>query len=156
MNAITFKIIIGTWFIVQTSLPLWLKGDKLNPTLTYTPMQRKGKEVLQDEVKYTQKGKQKVITGYDTMDPSNPDAFSWRGKGWLSLFTSKCEIRLIDTNGQWAVSWFSKTPFTPEGVDIISRTPTLDAATIDKIKQAMRTDAVLVKFVDKLQALPSK
>jgi hypothetical protein len=156
MNAITFHIIVGTWFIVQTNLPLWLKGDKLNPTLNYTLIQRRGKEQLLDVVKYTQKGKQKTITGYDTMDPTNPDAFTWRGKGWLSLFTSKCEIRLMDPNGQWAVSWFSKTPFTPEGVDIISRTPTLPATTIDAIKQAMRNDSLLAKFVDTVQPLPSK
>lgn len=156
MNTSIFHIIVGSWFIVQTSLPLWLKGDKLNPTLNYTLIQSKGKEQLLDVVKYTNNGKQKTITGYDTIDPTNPNAFSWRGKGWLSLFTSQCEIRLIDPNGQWAVSWFSKTPFTPEGVDIISRTPTLPAATIDAIKQAMRNDSLLAKFVDKVQPLPKE
>ncbi|UPT67671.1 MAG: hypothetical protein M0D57_03090 [Sphingobacteriales bacterium JAD_PAG50586_3] len=114
-----FKVIVGSWFIIQTNLPLWLKGDKTNPTLNYTLIQRKGKEQLLDEVKYTKNGKQKTITGYNTMHPTNPRAFSWRGKGLLGLFTSRCEIRLIDPNGQWAVSWFSKTPFTPEGLILL-------------------------------------
>ena len=135
---------------------MWLKGDKVNPTLNYTLIQRKGKEQLLDVVKYTQNGKQKTRTGYDTMSPINPRAFTWRGKGLLGLITSNCQIRLIDPAGQWAVSWFSATPFTPEGAEIISRNPTLDATTVDTIKQAMRKDSLLAKFADTLQELPVK
>lgn len=154
MQTTIFSFLAGTWFIAQTSLPMWLKGDKMGPTLNYTITECKGETVLLDEVKYSKKGKQKTITGYDKINPANPNAFTWRGKGLLSLSTSDWEIRLKDPQGQWAVSWFSKTLFTPEGVDILSRTPTLSAATMDSIKQAMKADTLLVRFVDKVQALP--
>ena len=135
---------------------MWLKGDKTNPTLNYTIIERKGEKVLLDEVKYIKNGKQKTITGYDRINPANSNAFKWRGKGLLSLSTSKWEIRLKGPQGQWAISWFSKTLFTPEGVDILSRTSILSAATMDSIKQAMRTDTLLARFVDEVRPLPKQ
>lgn len=152
MSQTSMQELSGTWYIVETNFPMWLKGDKLNPTLNYTITEKNGKEVLLDEVKYIQKGKAKSITGYDYPDGGN--GYIWRGKGILSLLKSEWEIVFADPYGHWAVSWFAKTLFTPEGVEIISRTPTLPQETIEEIKRMMHTDSDLTKFVNTLKPLP--
>ena len=132
---------------------MWLKGDKTNPTFNYTATTRKGEKVLLDEVKYLKKGKEKTITGYDYQNDKDSTAFVWRGKGILSLLKSKWRVALIDPEGQWAVIAFSKTLFTPEGVDIISRTPAISEGTMKEIKQLMEQDAELKKHLTSLEKL---
>lgn len=132
---------------------MWLKGDKLQPTFNYTLITRKGAPALLDEVKYVKKGKMRTITGYDTPDAQNPNAFTWRGKGLLSIAKSRWEVRLKDTDGQWAVIWFSKTLFTPEGIDVISRKKQLSTAEWQQIQQQMQQDPVLQKHLSSLQDL---
>jgi len=156
MSQISMHEIAGKWHVVETNFPMWLKGDKLNPTLNYTMVLRSDQEVLLDEVKYEQSGKIKTISGYDYPDTENPNGYIWQGKGLLYFFKSKWEIILADPHKQWAVSWFSKTLFTPEGVEIISRTATLPETTIAAIKEAMKHDAMLAKFVNTLKPLPKK
>ncbi|MDQ1086024.1 MULTISPECIES: lipocalin family protein [unclassified Siphonobacter] len=146
------KVIVGTWFICSTNFPMWLKGNKHNPTFTYTPVPEKP-GVLLDEVKYQKKGKKKTITGYDYPDEKKPNAFIWRGKGLLGLLKSKWEVRLIDPQGQWAVIYFSKTLFTPEGVDIISRQPQLSPELLQEIKRQMAADSLLRAQVSSLKDL---
>lgn len=146
----------GTWHIIESTFPMWLKGDKLNPTLNYSIAERKGKEAMLDEVKYTKNGKTKTITGYDYPDENSPNTYIWRGKGLLGLLKSEWEVVLADPNGQWLVSWFDKTPFTPEGVEIISRKPTLPAEVIEEIKRKLRADSDMAPFVKQLQPLPKQ
>ncbi|MCW3084195.1 MAG: hypothetical protein JWP12_1561 [Bacteroidetes bacterium] len=145
--------IVGTWFIIGTNFPMWLKGDKQSPSFTYTVTQHKGKEVLLDEVKYLKKGKTKTITGYDRADETKQNAFVWRGKGLLAIAKSNWEIKLIDPQGNWVVIWFSKTLFTPEGIDIISRRQQLDEATLLEIKNKITQDPVLKKQLETLKIL---
>ncbi|MBD2702196.1 hypothetical protein IC229_16205 [Spirosoma sp. BT702] len=147
--------LLGTWFICSTNFPMWLKGDKLNPTFTYSRTDEKADtNVLLDEVKYLKNGKTKTLTGYDYQDTSDSAAFVWRGKGLLSLLRSRWNVALVDPNGQWAVIWFSKTLFTPEGVDIISRTSRLSPATLKQIKAQMAAQPRLAKHLDSLRELP--
>ncbi len=147
------KVIAGTWFICSTNFPMWLKGNKQNPTFTYTPLAEKP-GVLLDEVTYQQKGKEKKIIGYDYPDASKPQAFVWRGKGILGFLKSKWQVRLLDPKGEWAVIYFSKTLFTPAGVDIISRQPRLSPKLLQKIKGQMATDSVLKSHIPSLKDLP--
>ncbi|MFM7021742.1 MAG: hypothetical protein ACKOXB_02105 [Flavobacteriales bacterium] len=148
-----FNILTGVWFIVGTNFPMWLDGDKVDPSLTYTIAEKKDTTVLLDIVKYTEKGKSKSIVGYDYTDPEKEKAFIWKGKGALAFVKSKWEVKLMDDNGQWAVIWFSKTIFTPEGVDIISRKQTLDKGVLDDIKNRMLADSILKKHVGSLVEL---
>lgn len=152
MNALLHQL-IGTWFIIGSNFPMWLKGDKTDPSFTYTLMQKHQQEVLLDEVKYIKKGKTKTITGYDHPNKDNPKAFTWRGKGLLFIAKSHWEVKLIDPKGEWAVIWFSKTLFTPEGIDIISRKQQLDAATIERIKEKIRQDPQLKKQLETLKII---
>lgn len=148
-----FTTLVGTWFICYSNFPMWLKGDKTNPTFNYTITTRKEEKVLLDEVKYIKKGKEKTITGYDHQDANDSTAFVWRGKGILGLLKSKWRVALIDPKGQWAVIAFSKTLFTPEGVDIISRKPEISDETMKEIRRLMEKDAELKKHFDNLKEL---
>lgn len=149
------QTIVGTWFICSTNFPMWLKGDKTSPTFTYSITDKKGEtNVLLDEVKYVKNGKIKTLTGFDYQDATDSSAFVWRGKGLLSLVRSQWKVVLHDPNGQWAVIWFSKTLFTPEGVDIISRTPQLSDKTLNHIKSLMAANPRLAKHSSNLRDLP--
>lgn len=146
------QTLVGTWFICATNFPMWLKGNKTNPTFNYSLVANKENKLL-DEVKYLKNGKSKTITGFDTQDKTDKKAFVWRGKGLLSLLKSKWKVALLDPSGQWAVIWFSKTLFTPEGVDIISTTPTLSPAILKQIKVQMARDSVLTPHIESLKTL---
>jgi hypothetical protein len=133
---------------------MWLKGDKLDPTFTYSTTKKNASvPVLLDEVNYRKKGKLKTLTGYDCQDKNDSSAFVWRGKGLLGLVRSSWRVALLDTNGQWAVIWFSKTLFTPEGVDIIARQSNLPPEQIEQIKVQMAVDPLLSKHLPTLQHL---
>jgi len=152
MNTLLHQL-IGTWFIIGTNFPMWLKGGKTDPSFTYTLMERHKKEVLLDEVKYIKKGKTKTITGFDHPDEDKQNAFIWRGKGLLAVAKSKWEVKLLDPKGEWAVIMFSKTLFTPEGIDIISRKQKLDPATILAIKDKIMLDPQMKKHLSELKIL---
>jgi len=147
--------LVGTWFICVTNFPMWLKGNKTHPTFNYSLVANQERTLL-DEVKYRKNGKLATITGYDLQDSTDPTTFIWRGKGILSLLKSKWKVALLDSSGQWAVIWFSKTLFTPEGVDIISRTPTLSPTILQEIKAQMAQDSVLAPHLKSLKSLESR
>lgn len=149
MNSI-FNLLSGTWFIISSNFPIWLDGSKTNPTFNYTVTEKKGKTFLIDEVKYIKNGKTKTINGFDYLNTTNDKAFTWQGKGFLAIAKSHWEIRLLDKKNEWAVIWFSKTLFTPEGVDIISKKSRLDKSLIEEIKTKMLADSVLKKHVGSL------
>ena len=129
---------------------MWLDGTKTNPTFNYTITKKNGKTFLIDEVKYIKNKKTKTINGFDYLNPNNDKAFTWQGKGFLAIAKSHWEIKLIDEKNEWAVIWFSKTLFTPEGVDIISKNSKLDKSIIEEIKTKMLADSVLKKHVNSL------
>ena len=146
------QTLVGTWFICCTDFPMWLKGNKTNPTFNYTLVAHR-ENVLLDEVKYLKNGKPKTITGFDYQDKTDKTAFVWKGKGLLSLLKSQWKVALLDASGQWAVIWFSKTLFTPEGVDVISRTPTLSVDQLREIKGKMSQDSLLKPHIQSLKQL---
>lgn len=148
-----FTTLVGTWFICYSNFPMWLKGDKTEPTFNYTITTRKGEKVLLDEVKYLKNKRQKTITGYDYQDEKDSTAFVWRGKGILGLLKSEWRVALLDPNGQWAVIAFSKTLFTPAGVDIISRKPEISESTLQEIKQLMERDEELRGYLSEMQRI---
>lgn len=145
-----FNILSGTWFIISSNFPMWIDGTKANPTFNYTISEKNGKTFLIDEVKYTKKGKTKTIKGFDYINPHNDKAFTWQGKEFLAIAKSHWEIKLLDEKNEWAVIWFSKTLFTPEGVDIISKKQKLDSTTLQEIKTKMLNDSLLKNHVGSL------
>jgi hypothetical protein len=112
------ELLPGTWRVGATNFPLWLKGDKVSPTFTYE-LRRQNPLELTDRVSYfTSSGEEKSIVGVDRL---RGDEFTWRGKGPLSLFTSRWSVIGAASDGAFVVIRFSKTFATPAGVDIVSR-----------------------------------
>lgn len=142
----------GKWYIIQTNFPMWLKGNKTNPTFNYTFQIRKHQAILLDEVIYTKKGKEKKITGYDKPDDLTNTLFTWRGKGILKLLKSKWKILYLDKADQWAIIYFEMTLFTPAGYDVISRKPVASS----KINQAINKQLNTLGIKEKLTPLPVK
>lgn len=152
MNNIIEKL-AGTWYIICSDFPLWLKGDKRSPSFNYSVKEKKGIKLLQDEVSYYKNGKLKFIRGYDLPDHSNENSFTWRGKGLLFFVRSKWKVHMLNENEGWAVISFSGTIFTPEGVDIVSRNKTVGPILLDQIKAQMMHDEILRSHVRNLVLL---
>jgi hypothetical protein len=136
---LTLELLVGSWYIHYTNFPMWLKGDKVQPTFNYSISSRNGKEGLIDVVRFMKNGKMKEIIGFDTPLNEENTSFKWRGKGMLALFTSKWEIKYYDKEHDWALIYFSKTLATPEGYDVITRKPQLEAreeaSILDKLNE---------------------
>lgn len=146
---LTLELLAGTWHIHYTNFPMWLKGDKLHPTFNYIIADKKSKQGLTDIVRYQKNGKTKEIVGFDTPMNAENTQFKWRGKGLLWMFSSKWEVKYYDETLEWALIYFSKTIATPEGYDVITRKPQLDAgqeaAILNKLKE-LRLENLLTQL----------
>ena len=108
----------GTWLIAATNFPMWLTGERREPRFDYELI---GTDpvVLGDVVTYrTADGTEKRIVGKDTW---RGDEFVWRGKGLLSLFTSRWHVAGAADDGTVLVIRFEKSLATPAGLDIVVR-----------------------------------
>jgi lipocalin len=118
---ISLQNLEGKWYIHYSNFPMWLKGDKLNPSFTYTVAQQGQKSGLKDAVQYVKKGVVKQISGFDTPTDSTNQSFIWRGAGLLKFVTSRWHFIYVNPNQNWAIIQFEKTIFTPAGYDVIAR-----------------------------------
>lgn len=133
VESVTLEDLVGTWYINMTNFPMWLKGDKTSPTLNYKISERNGVKGLEDEVKYTDNGKQKSIKGFDKPLNDQLTSYIWRGNGLLWLLSSKWDLLYLDQEKQIAITHFEKTIFTPEGIDVISKKKKLSEEDIKDI-----------------------
>lgn len=125
----TEAVLSGTWFVVRTSLPLWRARD--NPSVTYAPLPD-GRVV--DTVRFTRRERPGLIVGLDSPLPGG--GWAWRGVSLLTRFTVSC-WRVLAAGDDWAVTVFERTPFTPAGLDVYARTPTLSAAQEGEVQAAL-------------------
>lgn len=153
MNSL-LHFLAGTWFVCSTTFPMWTNGRNTHPEFRYTITQKNGREVLYDEVLYTRNGRSKTIRGYDRPDRSDSTAFTWRGKGLLGLLKSRWRVALSDPQGKWVVIAFSKTLFTPEGMDILFRDPSPDPAILTDIRHQLDAFPDLSRHLMNLKELP--
>lgn len=116
----------GKWFIHKSNFPMWLKGDKTSPTFNYTLKENKKGIFLVDKVSFIKNGKQKYIKGIDKPTNSNNSEFIWRGNGILRIIKSKWKVLHLDFKNHWAIIYFEKILFTPEGYDVISKNSLLN------------------------------
>lgn len=110
---------MGTWRVVATTFPMWLKGDRLDPTFTYALTDRPGR--LDDRVRYRTRRGDGEIRGFDQQDPACSARFVWRGAGLLWPLTSVWTV-LVREGDLLALS-FERTLFTPAGLDVLVRAP---------------------------------
>lgn len=119
----------GTWYVVATNFPMWTKGRRTHPRFIYSNSRTvNGRAVMDDTVAYSEGGREKTIVGVDTQVSQGSQAWVWRGKGLFTLFTSRWEIVAVAEDEQSLALAFTRTLFTPAGMDLIARTPTLDDA----------------------------
>lgn len=121
----------GTWHVTHSTLPMW--SSKRNVTITYKPLSslpgsapQGATDRLDDIVSYQPltSDKFKTVNGIDTASGKDAGAWDWRGKGWLKIASSHWEVLGwgdLEGGGQWAVTYFAKTMFTPAGIDVYSR-----------------------------------
>ncbi|EIW63078.1 uncharacterized protein TRAVEDRAFT_56248 [Trametes versicolor FP-101664 SS1] len=141
---------MGTWHVTYSTLPLW--KSKKDVTITYALKKSSGSDAtvqFDDTVEYRgasdpATSTRSRVTGVDTLvtpesqsptaanldaRPPAPTRYKWRGKGWLAVATSRWQVLgcSADTSPEnahaWAVTYFEKTLFTPQGLDIYARTP---------------------------------
>ncbi|RKW71413.1 hypothetical protein [Galactobacter caseinivorans] len=123
------QLLHGTWHIRLTSLPMWRK--RRAPTLSYLPMP--DGSVL-DVVAWKGRRRLRTIVGWDR--PSG-EGWQWRGAGLVTRFTpSLWSLVVWEEEGQWAVSRFERTPFTPAGTDVIFRDAEPEAAVLEAARAA--------------------
>ena len=112
------ELLPGTWTIAATNFPMWLTGERLDPTFSYGLVSA-NPLVLSDEVSYsTAEGEQKSIVGQDTW---RHEEFVWRGKGLLKIAKSHWSVSGSSEDGHVVAIRFSKSIATPAGIDIIVR-----------------------------------
>ena len=108
--------------MTQSTLPLW--KDKRNVNIAYELLPQ---NQIKDTTTYqaqSANAKVKSLSGINTPPADNPGAFDWRGTGWLKIATSHWEVLGygdLEDGNRWLVTYFSKTLFTPAGLDIYSR-----------------------------------
>lgn len=134
---LTINKLEGKWYILLTNFPMWLKGDKTSPTFNYTVETQNGITGLRDEVQSWKNGKKQQILGFDTPLDETNRRFQWRGKGLLSLLSSRWEIIYLDVTKEWAIIHFEKTFFTPEGYDVIARSQRISPETLANIQSVL-------------------
>lgn len=136
-TVLSLEALEGKWYINQSNFPMWLKGKKANPTFNYTIKKKKGTLGLKDEVIFIKNGKQKSIVGFDTPIDKTNTKFVWTGKGILGILKSKWSVLYLDEEENWAIIYFEKTLFTPEGYDVISRDKKLSANLKESIQAVL-------------------
>ena len=136
----------GKWYIHLTNFPMWLKGNRTQPTFNYKKAERNAQIGLTDEVQFFKNEKIKTIKGFDKPTNEWNSAFVWRGEGWMRILTSYWKILHLEED--WAIIYFEKTLFTPAGFDVISREEQLDEATFMRIQQ--RLNILNVKELTKI------
>lgn len=152
LSSIDRKHLAGRWYIQVTNFPMWLTGTKLRPSLEYGLLE--GDPRLSDTVSYvTARGAQKQIAGYDTQDPAHGAHFTWRGKGLLALLSSDWYVVHLDASAGVAAVYFTRTLFTPAGVDVIARAEEASTAALEPALAALRRTPECAAMVDTLRPI---
>ena len=123
------SLLTGTWLVVASNFPMWLKPANSSPQFHYSPLNNGS---ISDRVTYLHKGRAKEIVGVDKAIDDTKH-FKWRGNGLLAIASSKWSIVLADEKQSWMVIHFEKSIFSPEGLDIVARKK-LTAEEINAIK----------------------
>jgi hypothetical protein len=144
------SLLAGRWYVQRTNFPMWLSGTRRRPAFDYRLVD--GDPRLSDTVTYvTAGGAQKQIAGYDAQDPNHGAHFTWRGKGLLSLLSSDWYVVHLDADAGVAAIYFTRTLFTPAGVDVLARVEEAPATALEPALAALRATPESAGMVDTLR-----
>ncbi|MEQ9321228.1 MAG: hypothetical protein RIF41_18840 [Polyangiaceae bacterium] len=143
---VSVEDLAGKWRIVRTNFPMWLAGDKSRPCLEYGILDDR---TLSDLVTFEKAGRKKSIRGVDRQDPALSCHFVWRGRGLLKLLRSDWYV--VDLDRDVAAIYFTKTLFTPEGLDVVTRAATDDEEAVGACVERIVSEPVLEPHVRALE-----
>ncbi|KAK4179986.1 hypothetical protein QBC36DRAFT_321180 [Triangularia setosa] len=115
-----------TWSVTHSTLPMWRKARNVRITYSPFPSSPSEPQKISDIVEYEplNGSSLKNVRGIDTSAATSLTSWDWRGSGLLFFVTSHWEIlgfgEVPETGERWVVTWFQKTLFTAEGVDVYS------------------------------------
>jgi hypothetical protein len=112
------ELLPGTWSVAATNFPMWLTGERRDPTFRYETITTSPLTLADDVAYVTPEGEQKHILGVDRW---HNDGFTWRGKGLLRLFASHWTVTGASEDGTVAAIHFTRSIATPAGIDILVR-----------------------------------
>ena len=117
------SVLIGRWHVMLTNSPMWLKGDKLRPRITFQdPMDTAETNVLWESVDYTlaKGGNQEFIEGVDihNQDGKDKSHLSWSGSGWMALVSKEWYVVYLDRVAGVAAFYFE-----PSRVEVLVKDP---------------------------------
>ncbi|GAA1619560.1 hypothetical protein [Actinoplanes couchii] len=129
----------GQWRVLASTFPMWLSGRRINPTFSYGLLP--GPDLrFSDDVGYrTPAGKQRRISGVDRFDPDS-GWFTWRGRGVLSVLTSRWRVEHLSDDRDLIVLTFDRSLVTPAGLDVIGRGPDPRPGARDRLPELTATD----------------
>ncbi len=120
LPAVPPSALLGSWRVATTTFPMWHKGDKRGPSLNYLPAS--DPEQLLDVVRYRdRRDREHTIRGVDRRNPGQGAHYTWRGAGWLWPFVSQWYVVHLDAAAGVMGIFFTRTLFTPAGMDIAVR-----------------------------------
>jgi hypothetical protein len=126
--------VLRTWHVTHSTLSMWRDARNVRITYSAMPAAPDGRLRLDDLVEYesnkvaAEKSKVKSISGVDTQSTKGDlSSWVWKGNGMLFFVQSRWEFlgwgerkRPDGSTERWAVTWFGKTLFSKEGIDIYS------------------------------------
>ncbi|CAD6564732.1 MAG: hypothetical protein TREMPRED_000259 [Tremellales sp. Tagirdzhanova-0007] len=149
--------LMGKWGVAWSTLPMWKVSitssftDKKDVTITYSPVAAESKinTTFDDLVEYRKRSAAdgstpSTVRGVDTLSSgANGATFDWKGSSYLFFVHSHWEVLGFGIDKEntldWAVTFFSKTLFTPAGIDIYLRTsPSASPAQMSTDTMAVR------------------
>lgn len=108
----------GAWRVAATNVPMWLAGDRLNPTVTYEVL-GESPLVLGDEVAYrAPDGGEHRLAGQNRWRHGR---FVHRARSRLRLARSRWTVSGCSDDGTIAVVQFEPSRAIPDGVDVLVR-----------------------------------
>lgn len=132
-----------TWTVTHSTLKRWRGAQNL--TIAYGPHPPAPSPRLTDTVTYQSKGQRKLktVSGVDTA-AGDTTVWDWRGAGLLKPISCRWELLGWGERGaegaveRWAVTWFARTLFTEEGVDVYcDRREGMSEETAGEIRRAL-------------------
>lgn len=111
----------GTWYASHSTMQMWKSNQ--NITITYTVLDSPAGSI-DDLMQYqpAASNKQKSVHGVDTPDPQVAGRYTWRGTGWMKVWSTQWEILAFgDEEEGWMLTYFSKSMFSAAGIHIYTR-----------------------------------
>ncbi|MFV8752402.1 hypothetical protein ACNOYE_17795 [Nannocystaceae bacterium ST9] len=136
---------MGAWYILVSNYGFW--HERTHPRIEYALLPDEGgPRRVSDQLRYRQLGlfgrRAKLLAGIDEV--VRPGEFVWRGAGLLTIVRSRWCVPLIDPRGQWAITYFARSNIgTAPGLDLYTRAPSIDQATLDRVLDRVRAHPFL-------------